>query len=226
MRNPTHCKTDSRILPTLRGTHAETLAEVIIALVVIGMIGVAATGFVVSTMRANLEAKERVIAYNLAREGVESVRNLRDTNWLRFPGNRTECWDVMPDTTASTSCALATKIGSSASSGGTDYIVYPELDETNEGYALFSWKFDPIVSTTDTTLYEFSDGTGFSVVTHNPSGSTTGWNPTSARRTVNVVSTDENRDSYADVLTVASTVSWESRGVTRTVTFMDELRNY
>lgn len=36
--------------------------------------------------------RQNVVAINLAREGVEWVFNVRDTNWLRWSGRREECW--------------------------------------------------------------------------------------------------------------------------------------
>ena len=61
-----------------------TLMEVIVSLGVIiaALVGVMAlVTFSVSSIRVN---KSRIIASNLAQEGLEIVRNIRDNNWLNY----------------------------------------------------------------------------------------------------------------------------------------------
>src|SRR3989338_7328669 len=88
---------------------AETLAEVLIALSVISMGAGGASTLVTMSIKANGQSEERIVAYSLAREGVEALRNIRDTNWLRFPGNKTECWDTLDAKTPS-ECETSTKL--------------------------------------------------------------------------------------------------------------------
>lgn len=40
------------------------------------------------------DTENNIKAINIAREGIESVINIRDTNWLRFSSDRTNCWIV------------------------------------------------------------------------------------------------------------------------------------
>lgn len=40
------------------------------------------------------DTENNIKAINIAREWVESVINIRDTNWLRFSSDRTNCWIV------------------------------------------------------------------------------------------------------------------------------------
>jgi type II secretory pathway pseudopilin PulG len=61
---------------------AETLVEILIALFVISITTGAASVMIVSSLRSNAEQKDEIIAINLAREGLEAVQNIRDTNWL------------------------------------------------------------------------------------------------------------------------------------------------
>lgn len=77
----------------LKSRRGETLVEVLIALtvLVVGVMGFLRLLGVASVN--NQITKERVIATNLAREGLEAVRNIRDTNWLRFGGERRICWN-------------------------------------------------------------------------------------------------------------------------------------
>ena len=62
--------------------NGQGLLETTIALgvIVTGIVGMLT--LTVSNQSASLESAERLIATNLAREGVEIVRNFRDTNWL------------------------------------------------------------------------------------------------------------------------------------------------
>lgn len=74
----------------------ETLAETIIALSILA-IGISVSSTVVLNSIRNLSnAKNRVIAVNIAREGIEAVRSVRDTNWLFYSDRRRECWNHDP----------------------------------------------------------------------------------------------------------------------------------
>ena len=77
----------------LKSRKGETLVEVLVAvfLLVVGALG--AVQLLGNATVNNQLAKERVIATNLAREGLEAVRSIRDTNWLRFAGERRTCWN-------------------------------------------------------------------------------------------------------------------------------------
>ncbi|EKD93137.1 MAG: hypothetical protein ACD_28C00230G0004 [uncultured bacterium] len=185
---------------------AETLAEVLIALTVLAVGAGGASTLVVTAIRANVQGEERIVAYNFAREGVEAIRNVRDTNWLRFPGNRSECWDTL-NAVNSTDCATSTKLGQNT------YLVFLETDPTTD--ALFKWQViqeDP--ASADELLYENTIGSGM-LYTHDPVGTVTPYH-----RTVTI--TQKTTTS----MVVESKVWWDSRGRTLSVTFMDELSNY
>lgn len=53
------------------------------------------TMFVVLTQTINFsyDTESRIKAVNLAREWIEAVTNIRNTNWLRFSSDRKNCWD-------------------------------------------------------------------------------------------------------------------------------------
>lgn len=57
----------------------------------------AATSLIVSALQGNSYNRDHLIALNLAVEGVEAVRNIRDTNWLRFSADKLNCWNMLPD---------------------------------------------------------------------------------------------------------------------------------
>ncbi|MFC1613367.1 hypothetical protein ACFL23_03480 [Patescibacteria group bacterium] len=66
----------------VRNTYGQGLIEAIagIFVIVIGLIGVLSIAH--SSISSHYEAKTRIIAANLAREGVEVVHNIRDSNWI------------------------------------------------------------------------------------------------------------------------------------------------
>ncbi|MBI5412689.1 type II secretion system protein [Candidatus Peregrinibacteria bacterium] len=77
-------------------TTGETLAESIIALSILA-IGITISGLVVSSSLTNVQgSKKRIIALNVGREAIEGVRNIRDTNWLKFSSDRRSCWNHLP----------------------------------------------------------------------------------------------------------------------------------
>ncbi len=204
------------IFKRFKSSAAETLAEVLIALVVISVGAGGAMTLVITSVRANSDAEERLIAYNLAREGVEAVRTIRDTNWLRFPGDRTDCWDVLPDTTSASDCATAEKLGDN-----TPYLVSPEVDD-DESY--MAWKIET-VGTNDPALYEADlSFVGYEGIIYvhafNCGGTLCSGDPTIYSREIGI------ERSASDSLVITATVTWDSHGEARTAVFVDELTNY
>lgn len=76
----------------------ETLIEVIAALTSLVLAGLAAMTIVLSAMGSTAISKEYLMAQNFAREGVEGVVNIRDTNWLLYPNDKQNCWDLVKST--------------------------------------------------------------------------------------------------------------------------------
>ncbi len=62
--------------------HAQGLIETIIAIGIIITGVVSSTSLMVQNQISSEDAQKRLVAVNLAREGLEIVRNMRDTNWL------------------------------------------------------------------------------------------------------------------------------------------------
>lgn len=75
---------------------AETLVEVIIAIFVVSMGAATATSLVVNAFQANNFSKDNLIGLNLAVEGIEAARNIRDSNWLKFGSDKEHCWNMDP----------------------------------------------------------------------------------------------------------------------------------
>ena len=67
--------------------------EVMIALVLI-IVGAVGALRLIGVAVINVgSVRDQIIATNLAREGIEAVRDIRDTNWLRYAGERRGCWN-------------------------------------------------------------------------------------------------------------------------------------
>jgi len=75
---------------------AESIIEVIMAIFVVATGSAAATSLVVSAMQSNGLSRDNLIALNLAVEGIEGMRNIRDSNWLKFGFNKELCWNMQP----------------------------------------------------------------------------------------------------------------------------------
>lgn len=61
---------------------AFTLVEIIVAFSVLVLVILASTNLLVSIIRSNTENVNTLIAFGLAQEGLEGMRNVRDSNWL------------------------------------------------------------------------------------------------------------------------------------------------
>lgn len=67
----------------------QTLLEVIIALGIITSVLFAVWALFLSNYNTERETETRIVAANLAREGIEAVKNLRDSNWIKINENVT-----------------------------------------------------------------------------------------------------------------------------------------
>lgn len=120
----------------------ETLLEVIVALLVISMGAATATSLIITAIRANVFNKDSLIALNLAQEGLEYMRNLRDSNWLAYSANTQGCWNMATSTGTCVGPAYAGLIVE-ANSGGA----------SNKGFSLGT-----SLSTAITPKLSLSDG--------------------------------------------------------------------
>ncbi|MFH1171724.1 MAG: hypothetical protein V1778_04255 [bacterium] len=62
--------------------NGQTLVELVIAIGIIVMCVVAILGLTISTSTLSNASKAQILAVNLAREGIEVARHIRDNNWL------------------------------------------------------------------------------------------------------------------------------------------------
>ncbi|MBI3572889.1 MAG: hypothetical protein HY092_01675 [Candidatus Kerfeldbacteria bacterium] len=89
----------------------QSLLETIIAIGVIMSATIAATSLIVSTITAGQASQEKIEAANFAREGIEVIRGIRDSNWLKIDHNQLD--------SSGSSYLWNTGLGS-----GTDNIVF------------------------------------------------------------------------------------------------------
>jgi len=77
----------------------ETLIEVIAALTCLVLAGLTAVTVAIQVMTTTASSREYLIAQNLAREAIEAVVNIRDTNWMLFPQDKKDCWMIIDSST-------------------------------------------------------------------------------------------------------------------------------
>lgn len=75
----------------------ESLVEVIMAIFVVAMGSAVATSLIISALQSNQFSRDNLIALNLAVEGIEAMRAIRDSNWLKYSYDKPNCWNLFPD---------------------------------------------------------------------------------------------------------------------------------
>jgi len=90
------------------------------ALFIVALGSASATSLIVNAMQSNSMSRDNLVALNLAVEGLEAVRNIRDSNWLKFNYNKAACWNEMP---SSAICGTA-KFGSIVDTGITFSVLF------------------------------------------------------------------------------------------------------
>lgn len=74
----------------------QTLIETLVAAFILVMGITAAVSLASYSLGISTNIKQRVVAIGLAREGIEVVKNMRDTNWLQDPIS-TNCFDFLSE---------------------------------------------------------------------------------------------------------------------------------
>ncbi len=114
------------MLKRVKNQSGQTLIETLVACFVLVMGISAALGLANYSLRATTGIKQQIIAMGLAREGLEVVKNMRDTNWLKVPYT-TDCYNF--------------------STGDSTGICYRDWLKTSGGYTLlagtYSLRFNP-----------------------------------------------------------------------------------
>lgn len=194
---------------------AESLIETMIAITVI----VLATTAAMSVLRTSTDGNEiigkKVVAMNLAMEGFEALRNIRDTNYLLFSSDPDECWNALNATDVA-DCPTATKI-----TDGETYFLARDFSTSANPY--FKWQLVRKTLASQGYLSLFSVDTdgdadwesqmyAYSTLTGVPDMSTTLPNRNLFQRTITI---DYPAPDYFDATIV---ISWYDNSVLKTLT--------
>lgn len=76
----------------MSNTRGNSIIEVMVVIVILTIGIVGAYGIVSRWQNVARTTEKRIQAINLAREGIEAVQNIRDTNWILFSSDYTHCW--------------------------------------------------------------------------------------------------------------------------------------
>lgn len=114
----------------LRRQRGESLLEIIIAVAILATIMTSVFALLIRGSATNVNVTNRVVAINIASEGIEAVRNIRDTNWLKYSGDRRGKWLCYDTVAVPNACETD---ATSLISAGT-YLV--EFNEANSRYYL------------------------------------------------------------------------------------------
>jgi prepilin-type N-terminal cleavage/methylation domain-containing protein len=127
----------------------ETLLEVLIAVAVVAMGAATSSSLIVQSLRSNQYSKDTLQALNLAKEGLEMMRVVRNTNWMKFSADTDNCWNVFPNEAV---CDAPNNLidegfyalGYTLSSVyGTDLNVADGISANDENYRLSYYDYDP-----------------------------------------------------------------------------------
>lgn len=107
-----------------------TIVEVVVALAVFS-VGILATLSMANFgLQASTSNERTVTALNLAREGMEAVRNIRDSNWnvkARGAGGAGYKWDCLPDQDLGVTEPAPDCSWKMTTNGTFNYILYPQM---------------------------------------------------------------------------------------------------
>jgi Tfp pilus assembly protein PilV len=104
----------------------QTLIETLAAAFILTMGMTAATGLAIYAFNSSGSIVRQIIATGLAREGLEAVRNMRDTNWLKDTLTVNGCYNFATAQSSKANC-YPNWLGN----GVTPYCINPTINNTN-----------------------------------------------------------------------------------------------
>jgi type II secretory pathway pseudopilin PulG len=181
-----------------------SLIEVLISFMILTITVIASVSLLSASIRNNQENILRLQAYNLAQQGLEGIRNIRDSNWTQNQGF----------TNTSNSLWGEANIYPGASSDGEINILIEPIINASIPTSGTPWRLKQ-ASTSNSDLYldQHIDGTKF--FTHTPTETTTPF-----RRIIKITKNFEDLDKIQseteaisdDLIVVTSTVYYDFRG--------------
>ncbi len=223
---------------------AESLVEVIMAIFVVALGSGVATSLIISALQANEFSRDNLVALNLAVEGIEVMRDIRDADWLKFSYDKENCWNMRPDTPADKPCTDAAAKPIEATDSNSGYTITPSpwgwvlpdapigsaLDLSSSGsgndpYQLGYYDMDTGVD---------SDGNGDAShdhdviitkgITVSPPMAASG--DTIFYRMIQVEYPSCSTFPHCESMNIVSTVQWRAQGVAHQVVLTTHLTNY
>src|SRR5581483_10854366 len=92
----------------LKSEKGQTIIETVAALFILVMGVGAATGLAIYALNSSTNVTKQIIGTGLAREGLEAISNMRDTNWMRnalgTAQNSNGCYDYTQNQAGQASC--------------------------------------------------------------------------------------------------------------------------
>lgn len=228
-------------LSQLRTKKAESLVEVIMAIFVVALGSAVATSLIVSALQSNAFSRDNLIALNLAVEGIEAVRAVRDANWVKFSYDKAKCWNMRPEVS---DCLASPDPIAEADGSATGYTVELDLAANKYSWGLpataiptkldlstvSSGNDDYLLYYYDTDASVNSDGEGGAADDHDllASATSSGGTQTGASRFYRMVTVDYPGDdpSTDQEMDVVSKVQWYAQGVPHQVVLTSKLTNY
>jgi hypothetical protein len=148
----------------------QTIIETLAALFILVMGVTAATGLAIYSFNASTSIVKQIVATGLARQGVEAVKNMRDTNWLKQSPIDSNCYNHASSTAFNAKCFKTWLNASGGFSIGTTSLVSSisglrlGINGTNANTAPIIW-----ATATGTTNWglDFDSGTNMSAASFN-----------------------------------------------------------
>lgn len=207
----------ARLHASLRTRQGFTLLELIISFGVMSIVVFGATSLYVTSIRANAAQIERFIAYSLAQEGLEGVRNIRDTYF-----RQSLAWDG-----SDTSVSLVDKPfidGTYIISRKVSLPVIQSFLAENKDSVKSSvpWVFKSLSQKDEAMIYKIHSGENSGIphyvnkIEPMPADAA----PTIYRRSITLSALDKNR------ILVTSHVEWLDHGTPKSLDLTTELTNW
>ena len=201
---------------------AESLIETMIAVSVIVIATMAAMTLIRTSLTGNNVIGEKIVALNLGLEGIEAVRNIRDSNYLKFPSDSLQCWNTL-EAELVVDCPFDEKIAE----GITYYLVRSLVADP-----VFAWDLEQVDPANQDDgwldLYEMqvdidNDGSDETLSFYSQTGAAgpgiTSISDRAFKRTIEVVY------DGTDAFDATVTVSWNVKGVNKTLTLTRTIAN-
>ncbi|MBU1019178.1 hypothetical protein KJ764_04370 [Patescibacteria group bacterium] len=210
-------------IKTKKHLRAESLIETIVAVTVIAL-GAVSVGIMVRTGLVGDElSQDRMFATNLAKEGIDAVSNIRDTNWLRYGLQNDDCWNTADGPLINIRNCDSSLIGEgeyvlklNLEDDFFEYILVgdPGADIFDEEYLIYECQVEDLAAGNHNI---FTNPTGL------PAAHTC--EETTFYRKIEITY-DTHFPATAHYMTVSSEVGWTADGEQKTLELVGEVHNY